>query len=87
MEVIILSLVKQSEQIEQDDDLDARILETSRKQLIEENKIVMNEDGSFILTENGIKIVKKELERYDFRPNMAILIQMYILQLHNVSVY
>ncbi|QGQ95829.1 hypothetical protein EHS13_13555 [Paenibacillus psychroresistens] len=82
-----MSSVEQVEVIEQVDDLDARILETSRKQLIEENKIIMNEDGSFTLTEKGKEIVQKELQRYESRPNMAILIQMYILQMYDVSVY
>ncbi len=81
-----MPIVNQVDQMEQADDLDVRILEASRKQLIEEKKIIMNDDGSFSLTELGKEVAYKELQRYEFRPKMAIMIQMYILQMHDVSV-
>jgi hypothetical protein len=45
------------------------------------------ENGRYLLTEKGKKLVQKELKRYELRPGMMVLIEQQILEAHDLEVY
>lgn len=53
-----------------------RLRDSCRQQHIEEKKMVCL-DGEYRLTEKGRLAVARELERYQLRPGMFILIEQY----------
>lgn len=58
-----------------------------RSQLIEEKLMIQEDDGRYILTPQGIEKVRKEFQRYQMRPAMMVMIEQYILQEHEITVY
>lgn len=58
-----------------------------RRELIEEGKLVLTDSG-YELTEIGEQAVLKELrQRYEFRPAMLTMIEIYILNRHQCPVW
>lgn len=61
-------------------------LASCRRQLIEDGLLVFGDDG-YRLTEKGKRLVEKELRRYQMRPAMLVLIETYILNVNECSVW
>lgn len=68
------------------EDFQDPLRESCKRQLIEEDKIVLTDSG-YHLTERGMKVVRKELERYEFRPALQFMIETYILNRFEVQVW
>jgi hypothetical protein len=49
-----------------------------RRSLIEKGLLVLD-DGGYSLTQEGLQKVQKELVKYEFQPEMAVLIQTHVL--------
>lgn len=56
-------------------------MEHCRRSLIDDGLLVLDDSG-YHCTEKGLKLVQKELRRYELRPGMAILIQTYVLNMN-----
>ncbi|MFB9273430.1 ABC transporter ATP-binding protein [Cohnella cellulosilytica] len=63
------------------EEIEETLLASCRRELIEEGKLVLTDTG-YQLTELGQKAVQKELRRYEFRPAMLVMIETYVLNLH-----
>lgn len=70
----------------QADDINTTLLDSCRRQLIEEGKMILTDHG-YELTERGLRVVEKELARYELRPGMAVLIETHILNRHQCPVW
>lgn len=58
-----------------------------RRDLLEDGKLVLTDSG-YELTELGKQAVLKELrQRYEFRPAMLTMIEIYILTRHQCPVW
>lgn len=57
------------------------LIEACKRQLIDEGKLTLGDDG-YRLTELGRKTVLKELRRFEHRPAMAMMIEIYVLNQH-----
>lgn len=67
------------------EDIQVTLLESCRRQLIEEGKMVLT-DAGYSLTERGRQAVEKELrQRYEFRPAMLTMIEVYIMNINGCS--
>lgn len=62
------------------------VVEWIKRELIEEGKLVLGDDG-YRLTELGRKTALRELRRYEHRPAMAMMIEIYVLNQHGHSVW
>lgn len=62
------------------------LLDSCRRQLIEEGKMVLTDYG-YQLTERGLKAARKELERYELRPALGVLVETHILNLNECPVW
>lgn len=64
----------------------ATLLESCRRQLIEDGLLVLGDNG-YRCTEKGKRMVQKELRRYEMRPAMLVLIENEIMNLNECSVW
>jgi predicted transcriptional regulator len=59
-------------------------MQSYRRSLIEKGLLVLD-DGGYSLTQEGLQKVQKELEKYELRPEMAVLIQTHVLTANGYS--
>lgn len=59
-----------------DQAVDQTFLQSCINQLLEQGD-ALYQDGQYSLTERGRKKVIKELQRYELRPGMMVLLQMW----------
>lgn len=71
---------------QQQDDYQESIVEWTKRQLIDEGKLELSDEG-YRLTALGRKTALKELRRYEHRPAMAMMIEIYVLNQHGHSVW
>ncbi|UUZ80675.1 hypothetical protein LJK88_38460 [Paenibacillus sp. P26] len=68
------------------DDINELLTESCKRQLIEDGLMVLTDSG-YSLTARGMKSVQKEFRRYEMRPAMAMMMEIYILNRHEVPVW
>jgi len=68
------------------EEIQVTLLASCRRQLIEEGKMVLT-DAGYELTDRGLKVVAKELARYELRPALAIMLETHILNRHQCPVW
>lgn len=71
---------------QQYDATEDKLIESCKRQLIEEGKLVLTDSG-YRLTAKGREVVLKELRRYEHRPEMALMIEIHVLNQHEHSVW